>query len=58
MYKYISEIFIYTINGIYHIDYLLLDEDENESKLVHYKAAKFKTVKEQIDKILKEYVLI
>ena len=58
VFKYISDISIFTIDKYYHIEYLVLNEDESESKLVRYKAAKYKTFKEQLDKILKEYILI
>jgi len=57
MFKYISDISIFTIGKYYHIEYLVLNEDESESKFIRYKAVKYGTFKEQLNLILEKYTL-
>jgi hypothetical protein len=54
----IAEIFIIKRGKYYYIEYLLLNEDESESKRMEYKALKYSTLKNKLDDLLKEYELV
>jgi hypothetical protein len=54
----ITEIFIYRRGKYYYIEYLLLNEDESESKRDEYRAIKYSTLKNKLDDLLKEYELV
>lgn len=56
--KYITELFLYKRGRYYYIEYLLLNEDETESKRMEYKAIKYSTFKSTLDKLLEEFTLI
>jgi hypothetical protein len=55
--KYITEIFLYKRGKYFYMEYLLLNEDLTESKIIEYKAVKYSTLKSKLDELLKEYEL-
>jgi hypothetical protein len=54
----ITEVFIYKRGKYYYIEYLLLNEEETESKRMEYKAIKYKTFRAKLDELLLENELI
>jgi hypothetical protein len=57
-YTKITEIFLYKRGKKYYIEYLLLNEEETASKAMFYNAIKYNTVKDKLDSILQEYILV
>jgi len=54
----VTELFLYQRGKYYYIDYILLDEEESESKFETYKAVKYSTFKAKLDSLLKENTLV
>lgn len=54
----IAELFIIKRGRYYYIEYLLLNEDETESKRMEYRAIKYKTFREKLDELLLNNELI
>lgn len=53
----ITEVFIYQRGKYYYIDYMLLNEDETESKFESYKSVKYSTFHNKLLQLLKEHTL-